>query len=205
MSKMIDLKNKRFGKLFVKSFVGIVGNNPHNKWLCLCDCGKEVMVSGANLRSGVTKSCNCLQKETVSIVNKKHGASIVETKEYRAWMGLRKRCNNPNSLDYSQYGGRGITVCERWDSFENFLSDMGVAPNGHSIDRIDVNKGYSPENCRWADAKTQARNKTNSRFLSVNGMIKTLAEWAEISNTSRSNIHKRIVRGWSTEQAIFGK
>lgn len=205
MTKMIDITDKRFVKLTVKSFVGIVGNNPHNKWLCQCDCGNEIIVSGANLRSGVTKSCNCLQKESASIANKKHGASIVETKEYRAWLGLRKRCNNKNSFDYPQYGGRGITVCERWDSFENFLSDMGRAPEGCSIDRIDVNKGYSPENCRWADAITQARNKTNNRFLSANGMIKTLAEWAELSGTSRNNIHKRIVRGWSTEQAIFGK
>jgi hypothetical protein len=204
MTKMIDLTNKRFGRLLAKSFVGIVGKNPHNQWYCVCDCGNNIVVSGANLRSNITNSCGCLQKEKTSKANTKHGYSQ-KSKEYSTWANMRKRCNNPNSEDYIDYGARGIKVCERWDSFSNFLKDMGFAPKGYSLDRIDVNKGYSPENCRWADAKTQARNKTNNRLITVDGIIKTLAEWAELSGTDRRNIHKRIVRGWSAKQAIFGK
>lgn len=205
MAKLIDLTSKRYGRLIVLSFIGKINGKHHNYWNCLCDCGNSVNVTGNNLRANVTKSCGCLHKEKTSISNKKHGASIIETKEYRAWQNMRKRCNNKKSEDYSSYGGRGIKVCERWDSFINFLNDMGYAPDGFSLDRIDVNGGYNPDNCRWADIKTQARNKTNNRYISSNGIIKTLAEWAEISGTDRRNIHKRIVRGWTTEQAIFGK
>lgn len=204
MTKMIDISNKRFGRLTVISFVGIVGKNPHNQWKCVCDCGNEIVVSGANLRSNVAKSCGCLQKEKASEANTKHGQSK-KTKEYSAWIGMRKRCNTKSSEDYPDYGGRGIKVCERWDLFSNFVEDMGIAPKDFSLDRIDVNKGYSPDNCRWADAKTQARNKTNNRLISLNGIIKTLAEWAELSGTDRRNIHKRIKRGWAVEQAIYGK
>lgn len=204
MTKMIDISNKRFGRLTVISFVGIVGKNPHNQWKCVCDCGNEIVVSGANLRSNVAKSCGCLQKEKASEANTKHGQSK-KTKEYSAWIGMRKRCNTKSSEDYPDYGGRGIKVCERWDLFSNFVEDMEIAPKGFSLDRIDVNKGYSPDNCRWADAKTQARNKTNNRLISLNGIIKTLAEWAELSGTDRRNIHKRIKRGWAVEQAIYGK
>jgi len=140
-------------------------------------------------------------RQKTSII--KHGLS--KTSVYNSWMCMLSRCYNKKSDKYIYYGARGILVEEKWHSFLCFLDDMGFPERGMTLDRIDVNKGYSPENCRWADAITQARNKTNNRFLSANGMIKTLAEWAELSGTSRNNIHKRIVRGWSTEQAIFGK
>jgi len=133
-----------------------------------------------------------------------HGLS--KTNAYKSWNNARLRCYNPNNKDYKHYGQKGLGMEIEWkEDFAKFYADMGECPNGFTLERIDVNKGYSPENCRWADAITQARNKTNNRFLSANGMIKTLAEWAELSGTSRNNIHKRIVRGWSTEQAIFGK
>ncbi len=205
MTKMIDIHNERFGRLTVNSFVGIIGKNPHNQWNCICDCGKEVIVAGSNLRSGITSSCGCLQAENTSNANKKHGLSQLKSKEYNTWQSMRRRCNCVTSDDYPDYGGRGIKVCERWDNFSNFLDDMGKAPSKYSLDRIDVNKGYSPDNCRWADSKTQARNKTNNRWLSVNGIKKTLAEWAEVSGTDRRNIHKRIARGWTIDQAIFGR
>lgn len=203
MTKEIDITNQRFGKLIALSCIGRAGSAYHKQWSCICDCGKPVNVYAHNLRRGITSSCGCLQQERTSNANAKH--RLCATKEYKTWQGLRGRCNNKNSLDYPDYGGRGIKVCERWDDFNNFLSDMGNAPKGFSIDRIDVNGNYEPSNCRWADAKTQARNKTNSRFISVDGIVKTMAEWAEISGTSRNNIHKRIMRGWSNEQAVFGK
>ena len=204
MPKMIDLTNKRFGNLTVKSFVGIVGNNPHNYWLCVCDCGQEKSIAGSNLRNGLIMSCGCLQKQQASEANKKHGESQ-KSKEYATWLGMRKRCNCVTSEDYPDYGGRGITVCERWDVFANFLEDMGRCPTGYSLDRIDVNKGYSPDNCRWADAKTQARNKTNTRWITYNGITKALCEWAELSGTKRTMIDKRIRRGWSIGEAIYGR
>lgn len=204
MTKQIDLTNKRFGKLVAISDVGYSGGNPHRKWSCVCDCGKFVDVSGANLRSGVTNSCGCLQVQRTSIANKKHGQAA-KTKEYNTWASMRSRCNNVNSEDFALYGGRGIKVCDRWNNFENFFLDMGKCPSGHSIDRIDVNKDYSPENCRWADTKTQARNKRNNRFIRVHGFVKTLAEWAELSGVNRNNIDKRIRRGWTPFEAVWGK
>lgn len=204
MTKMIDLSNKRFGKLTVKSFVGIVGKSPHNHWLCVCDCGVERYFSGSNLRSGQSMSCGCLQKQRASIANKTHGESQ-KTKEYNIWSSMRKRCNCPTSSDYADYGGRGITVCERWNVFSNFVRDMGRCPDGYSLDRIDVNKGYEPNNCRWADAKTQARNKTTTRWITYNGITKALCEWAELSGTKRTMIDKRIRRGWPVGEAIYGR
>jgi hypothetical protein len=205
MTKMIDLTNKKFGRYTVKRFIGLIGSNPHNHWECICDCGNIRQVSGANLRNGLAKSCGCLQKENASIANTKHGFSQKKSKEYLAWQNMRKRCNCKTSDDYKNYGQRGITVCERWDSFANFYADMGDCPTGYSLDRIDVNKGYSPENCRWADAKTQARNKTNTRWITYNGITKALCEWAELSGTKRTMIDKRINRGWSIGEAIYGR
>jgi hypothetical protein len=205
MPKMLDLSNQRFGRLTVKSFIGAINKSGHYYWICKCDCGSVKEISTANLRSNVIKSCGCYQKEMASIANKTHGQSQRKTKEYYSWTGMRKRCNQKNCEDYKDYGGRGITVCERWDSFENFLADMGKAPEGHSLDRIDVNKGYSPENCKWSDSKTQARNKTNTRWITYNGVTKALAEWAELSGSKRTMIDKRIRRGWSVGEAIFGK
>ena len=204
MAKMIDLTNKRFGSLTVKSFVGIVGNNPHNHWKCICDCGNETISNGGNLRNGVSTSCGCKRRLRASEVNTKHGESQ-KTKEYTTWTGMRKRCNCVTSVDYIDYGGRGIKVCDRWNDFANFLEDMGRCPNGCSLDRIDVNKGYSPDNCRWADVKTQARNKTNTRWITYNGITKALCEWAELSGTKRTMIDKRIRRGWSIGEAIYGR
>lgn len=204
MTKKIDLTNKRFGKLIANTDIGYIGNNPHRVWSCVCDCGNLVNVAGSNLRSGITSSCGCLQREKTSNANKKHGQAA-KTKEYNVWCAMRGRCNNANSEDFALYGGRGIKVCSRWDKFEVFILDMGECPSGHSIDRIDVNKDYSPENCRWADTKTQARNKRNNRFIRVDFFVKTLAEWAELSGVNRNNIDKRIRRGWSPFEAIWGK
>jgi hypothetical protein len=204
MTKMIDLTDKRFGSLTVKSFVGIVGKTSSHKWVCICDCGNETLSHGGNLRGGLSTSCGCKRKLRASEANKTHGESQ-KTKEYGIWAGMRKRCNSVTSVDYPDYGGRGIKVCERWDVFANFLEDMDRCPNGYSLDRIDVNKGYSPDNCRWADSKTQARNKTNTRWITYNGITKALCEWAELSGTNRTMIDKRIRRGWSIGEAIYGR
>jgi hypothetical protein len=130
-----------------------------------------------------------------------HGRN--RTKTYQTWGGMIQRCTNPKAPYYECYGGRGITVCDRWrNSFEDFLADMGEKPKGLTIDRIDVNKGYSPENCRWADLETQARNTSRSRTFTRNGVTKHLFEWAEESDVPLKTIETRLLRGWEIEAAL---
>lgn len=205
MARLIDLTGKRFGHLMAYFFAGKINKTNHHYWGCICDCGEHRVISGANLRSGNSLSCGCLQKKRTSAANKKHGMSMVNRSEYRSWNAMRGRCNNPNNQDYPDYGGRGVVVCNRWDDFSAFLNDLGECPSGYSLDRIDVNGNYEPKNCRWVDSKTQARNKRSTRWIDVNGQVKCLAEWAEISGTSYKTIQKRIMRGWTNAEAIFGR
>ncbi len=123
--------------------------------------------------------------------------------EYRTWGRMRSRCNNPRTLDWPLYGGRGIAVCARWDSFANFLDDMGERPAGHSIDRIDGDGNYEPDNCRWATAKEQARNwKTRNRRLTFGGETLLLVEWAERIGLTRESLRDRIGSGWPLAKAL---
>ena len=135
------------------------------RWLFKCDCGKSVQVYAANIVSGATQSCGCLNSELVIKRNLKHGDN--ETVEYRAWLSMRRRCNNSNYENYSYYGGRGIRVCDRWlNSFENFYEDMGEKPwpkKLYSLDRINNDGNYEPSNCRWATWKQQNRNRRYSK------------------------------------------
>lgn len=155
-SRTVDISGKRFGRLTVVRLTD-ERRNHHCVWECICDCGSMAMVSGSSLRSGVTKSCGCLSLEVKVARFTKHG--MEGTRTYRSWVAMRARCNNPKTRDYASYGGRGITVCERWESFENFLEDMGERPPGKSLDRINNDLGYLPDNCRWATAKEQANNR----------------------------------------------
>lgn len=172
---------------------------------CICECGNECEVESGNLRSGHTKSCGCLQLEVVRATNATHGHTRggKYSRAYTAWLGMRNRCYNRKSTDYPDYGGRGISVCDRWrESFENFFADMGQPPPWTSIDRIDNARGYEPGNCRWATATEQGRNKRNNVRLAFRGRTQTMTEWAAELGIPMKRIHARLKRGWSAERAL---
>jgi len=158
-----------------------------------CECGKMFEIQLR--RVGVTQTCGC---------NKyKHGhCEKKPSPEYRVWCGMMARCENENGKDFYRYGARGIRVCEHWKNFANFIADMGPRPKNTSIDRIDNSKGYEPGNCRWADEKTQQRNRRDVLVVVYKGQAMTLPDAAEFSEASLETVYQRIKRGWSADDAV---
>ena len=199
MPKRLDLTNQRFGRLVVKSFSH--SYNGHRYWNCLCDCSTQKTIRVNDLRTGRTLSCGCLGKEKRKQVYTKHNMTGSPT--FIIWVSMKQRCFNPNQSDYLCYGGRGITVCARWLSFPNFLEDMGERPKGLSLDRIDNDGNYAPENCRWATRTEQANNMRSNCNITVNNKTHTIAEWESIQGFSKGVIGYRIRHGWTPKKAIM--
>lgn len=190
--QMINLK---FGLFTVLNEVENRNKNGHILYYVICECGNKKTVLGSSLRNGSSKACNsCKHKITGT-----HGK--YKTKEYKTWQSMRFRCDAKNN--YKNYSLKGITVCDEWNDFNVFLKDMGLAPTKkHSIDRINVYKGYNKNNCRWATDKLQARNRTNNKLIEYNGQVKCVSEWCEVLNMPYTTFSNRLKRGWSIEKTI---
>lgn len=208
MGKFIDLTGKRFGKLTVisrcKDYTSPKGKT-YVQWLCQCDCGNKTKVTTSNLK-GHTKSCGCLNRENTIKRNLTHNLSKIRV--YHIWQEIKKRCINKNCKCFERYGGRGITVYQEWlDDFMNFYN--WAMDNGYSddltIDRIDVNGNYEPNNCRWVDNIVQANNKRNNRYITYNNETHTIAEWAKIYNINYKLLFSRLKKGWDIEKALTTK
>lgn len=168
---------------------------PFRRIECVCDCGKTIAAKLSALVSGHTKSCGCLKTERQS----------TKRPEYHVLMQMLERCSNPNSLAYKNYGGRGITVCDRWQKFSNFYEDMGARPSPlHSIDRIDNNDGYHPLNCRWATSREQRSNTRRNRMMTFNGETRCVAEWARLAKRDPSTLLQHLKKG-KTDHEILSR
>lgn len=180
-----DLTNLRFGKWVVLYLA--TTKNRSCMWLCRCDCGKESLLQTHSLVSGNTKSCGCYRID-------RGGKS--QSREYHQWWHAKRRCNDPLNTRYHCYGARGIKMCERWtESFENFYADMGACPDGFTLDRINNDGDYAPDNCRWATRVTQTRNRRKTLMATHNGETRSLGEWAEILNIPYDRLHDRHING----------
>lgn len=189
--KFNDLSGRTFVRLKVLGFAGIV--NKRSRWWCKCECGTVKNIARKCLIGGDTKSCGCLSAMNASRRFYKHG--MKKTREYRIWKDMRQRCLNRNNPGFQQYGLRGITICPRWNNFQNFYDDMGPSPsNAHSIDRKNGNGNYEPSNCRWATSLEQAENKQSTFLVEINGRIQSLTRWCrELCVDFKSA--KRMIRG----------
>jgi len=206
MGKFVDLTGQKFSRLTV---IKRVANSDakQTRWLCKCQCGNMKVVQGAHLKDKHTRSCGCMISDSTIARNIKniihgHSANHQRSKTYRTWDGMKDRCMNPYHKQYKDYGGRGIQVCKRWLKFENFLQDMGEKPEGLTLDRIDNDGDYCPENCQWSTWLEQQRNRNNNRLITINGVTKCLSEWCEFYHMDYYKIYQRIQRGWSIERAL---
>lgn len=175
-------------------------SNYQRRWLCMCECGITKMVQERHLISGASKSCGCLARWITKLTHTTHG--MCNSPSYLSWLSMRRRCEDRQNNRYHLYGGRGISVCGRWLHFENFLSDMGERPAGLSLDRIDNDGNYCAENCRWADAITQANNGRRNKLLTLNGRTQSCSLWAREYGIKPSVVFKRLRRGDNIERAL---
>lgn len=204
--RLVDLSGKKFGRLTV------VRRNEHNDkynkpmWNCICDCGNEVVVLGNALKNGNTKSCGCYKLEQIrSCETKHHTHRLTNTRLYRIWRGMKKRCFDKNNKDYYNYGGRGISVCNEWKN-DFYCFYQWSMNNGYSeeltIDRINANGNYEPTNCRWVTTYVQNRNKNFNVLLTYNGKSQIMSDWSKETGISCGVISRRLKTGWTIEEAL---
>lgn len=199
MPALLDLTNQQFGQL--TALYRVKNHGGRVAWHCKCTCGRECDVRGYSLTSSHTVSCGCVAAERLADYRLKHGQA--RTRAYKIWVGMKGRCFNPDNTSYVDYGGRGITVCERWLKFENFLADMGHPPSNTSIDRINNDGNYKPGNCRWATPSEQLNNRRNNVKVEYQGRTQTLTEWAEELGFNVDTLYARIVRyRWDINDAM---
>lgn len=199
MAAPLNLKGRKYGRWTVLNRGGVVKRRVF--WLCRCSCGEEKEVPAAALTKGKSRSCGCLQKELSAERVRTHGMS--NSRAYSIWQAMHARCKYESSPNYDRYGGRGIKVCSRWDAFENFLADMGEPPESHSIDRIDFDGDYSPENCRWATSREQSNNKSTNKPITCDGITLNQNEWAASLGMPDFVLYSRLATyKWSTEEAL---
>jgi hypothetical protein len=192
MIKHKDLTGQKFGKVTAITKVPTPKNSSTRsaRWLCRCDCGKEFVTISNSIVSGRTKTCGCSAGQHQIT----HGKT--KTPEFKLWLAIKERCGNPNHKAYTNYGGRGIFICDRWLNFQNFYDDMCPRPAKNlQLDRIDNNIGYSKENCRWVTQQENLRNKRNNFIVTLHGKTMTAAEAAQIIGLSRSGVINRIKSG----------
>jgi len=189
-----NISGQTFGRLTVLREMS--SDKAHRSWLCVCTCGTEKLVGHPSLKSGKTKSCGCLRRELVAKKMTRHGAcaSRKPTRAYKIWSGMIARCEIKSASGYEQYGGRGVKVCDRWKSFENFLADMGEPPAGMSIDRLDGSRGYEPGNCRWATRQQQNENRKSVRWIEFDGKRMNVAQWAKHLGINNSTLLEALAK-----------
>lgn len=193
----VDIVGQVFGRLTARRYLG------GGRWVCDCCCGCQTIVMLCDLRRA-TRSCGCLRRElakTRSLQLSTHGMS--KTPEYRVWERMLARCCKSADPAYRNYGGRGISVCVRWQNFVNFIHDIGLRPSAsHTLERLDNDGNYEPGNCVWATRRSQARNRRTNRMLTFRGMTKCLAEWSSETGIGRQVIYDRLRSGWSVQDAL---
>lgn len=201
--KQLNLTGKRFGKLVAIKTAGKTKNGAY-LWQCKCDCGNEIIANVGNLKNGHTKSCGCLRVDRCKTNFTKHG--LEHTRLYGIWSDMRLRCYDEKNIAYHRYGGRGITICDEWKNDVKAFYDWATA-NGYkdslTIDRIDNDGNYCPENCRWATVKEQASNRRSNILVTHNGKTQTMKKWANEVGTPYKVVWARMQKlGWSAERAL---
>ena len=201
--KQLNLTGERFGKLVAIKTIGKNKNGGY-LWQCKCDCGNEIIANVGNLKNGHTKSCGCLRVDRCKMNFTKHG--LEHTRLYGIWSDMRLRCYDEKNIAYHRYGGRGITICDEWKNDVKAFYDWATA-NGYkdslTIDRIDNDGNYCPENCRWATVKEQASNRRSNILVTHNGKTQTMKKWANEVGTPYKVVWARMQKlGWSAERAL---
>ncbi len=187
MSARIDLTGQKFGRL---TAISAASWGRPTTWLCVCDCGTEITVRQGNIRNGHTQSCGCLLLENKSNLSHGHTSGGKNSRTFGCYSNAKSRCFNPKIDRFADYGGRGISMCDRWrDSFSAFLQDMGECPDGQTLERDNVNGHYEPNNCRWASNEEQSRNKRNNILVDIDGKTMVLKDFAKAKGINYHSLH----------------